>query len=271
MTRDELTEAREKLLNTVVTFFRRDSSVLGILLGGSLPTGAADAFSDIDLRVIVEPGSHKRFVADRLKMPESWGRLMFNEWVPGTTHCVSHFRPFGKIDIFYIAADALAPSPWLALPTRILHDPRGLLADVIARSQYLKFEVAPDAIERVIGKGLASAHEAVRRLCRGELCHSQALLEELRTWMAHLDDLLKGRAPQAVVFTRFEKRASKALLNTFAASYVSLDPVQIERALLDLAAIFRTQMLTAHDQFGLSYRRDRDLHAIDIVLKREIK
>lgn len=114
----QLIEARERLLKTAVDYFTRDPDVLGIFLGGSMAAGTVDAYSDIDLRVVVSPEEHPRFVRHRLEMPKAWGDFLFNEWLEGAQHCVSHFRPFGKIDVFYISLAEFRPPRGMACRRR---------------------------------------------------------------------------------------------------------------------------------------------------------
>src|SRR5215475_8635795 len=118
ITHDELVGARDVLLERTVSFFTARQDVTGIFLSGSLPAGSADAYSDIDLRVIATPEGQARLVSGRLDWPTSWGDLLFNELVDGTQHCVSHFRPFVKVDVFYWTPQMLKPSAWFRMPTK---------------------------------------------------------------------------------------------------------------------------------------------------------
>jgi predicted nucleotidyltransferase len=263
-----LVTARERLLETADGYFAREPGVVAVYLGGSLPAGTADAYSDIDLRVVVEADRHKDFVRRRLEIPRRWDGFLFNEWLEGAIHCVSHFRPFLKIDIFYLDQSTLAPSPWLTLPVGILHDPQHIVADVVARSHGLVFAPAESEIARSLGKGIAALHEAYRRIRRSELIHAQTLLDELRYHMALADDWAHSRPPCGVVLTRFERRASPAVLEAMAASYVSLeDEPRLDGALRVLADCYRGQVIALHERFRLDRERDRDLEAIDIVLR----
>jgi predicted nucleotidyltransferase len=79
ITRDELVLARAALLERTVSFFSEQPDVLGIFLAGSLAAGSADAYSDIDLRIIATAEHHARLVAGRLEWPTHWGELLFNE------------------------------------------------------------------------------------------------------------------------------------------------------------------------------------------------
>jgi hypothetical protein len=53
---------RDELLRSVVDAARADARVCGLFLGGSLATGHADAFSDVDLVLAVNAEAHPAFV-----------------------------------------------------------------------------------------------------------------------------------------------------------------------------------------------------------------
>jgi hypothetical protein len=134
-----LVDARERLLATALNRFARDP-VVAVFLGGSLAAHRSDAWSDIDLRVVVRHEDHMPFVRARREITTTWPGFLFNEWVPGAQHCISHFKPFVKIDIFYLDQTKLAPSPWYTLPVRVLHDPTGIVATLFERSKGERFD-----------------------------------------------------------------------------------------------------------------------------------
>ncbi|WP_245581988.1 nucleotidyltransferase domain-containing protein [Phyllobacterium phragmitis] len=247
-------------------FFSRDPAVTGIFLGGSLAAGSADAFSDIDLRVVVQRDRHAYYVDQRREIPKAWPGFLFNEWVPGAQHCVSHFRPFGKIDIFYYDASTLAPSPWYRLPIRILHDLEGMVANLVERSQELPFTVAEDELDFSISKGLAAAHETYRRAKRGELIYALTLLDELRQHIMHADDWLHDRTPETAVMAKFDRRASPNVLSVLKASYCPCEAKAISAALHSLVELYRSQLVALHGKFNMSRLRAADLEALDIIL-----
>lgn len=263
---ETLIAERDRLLASASEHFASDPLVVAVFLGGSLAAGTADAYSDIDLRVVVTADSHPWFVANRREIPKAWPGFLFNEWIPGAQHCVSHFSPFGKIDIFYLSADALRPSPWYRLPINILHDPDGVVADLIARSRDLSFSVSEDDLDISISKGLAAAHETYRRAKRGELLYAQTLLDELRQRIMQADDWLGERTPEAAIVAKFEARASAETLAVLNASYGPNDVSAILAALRVLVAFYRNQVLALHDTFRLQRSRENDLAALDDVL-----
>src|SRR5579863_2410615 len=141
MRESALIDARDQLLSSAHQHFTSDADVVGLFLSGSLAAGSSDAYSDIDLRVVVLPEREAWFIEHRCEIPRSWPGFLFNEWRPGARHCVSHFRYFVKIDIFYFSEKSLQPSPWYGLPTRVLFDPHGVIERLLRASAGLRFEV----------------------------------------------------------------------------------------------------------------------------------
>ena len=67
MTEEELIGARDRLLIFVHQQFASITDVVGLFLAGSLAAGTADAYSDIDLRVVVKPEKHRWFGENSLR------------------------------------------------------------------------------------------------------------------------------------------------------------------------------------------------------------
>lgn len=269
ITLNELVEARACLLDAAVSFFTRDAGVDGLYLGGSLAADAADAYSDIDLKVVAGSLEQKRLVAARLTAPAAWGDLLFNEWIEGAEHCVSHFRPFLKIDVFYLDAAAFAPSPWLRLPIRVFLDRTGQVRDVIARSQQLPFpRPTGREVSRILSKALAGAHEVVRRVRRGELLFAQALLSELRDHLSQLDRWLHASVPAGPADR--VRGPSAAMRRALEESCVAAEAAAMEAALVRLAEVLRAQVIGAHGQFVLDRELEDDLYSLDLIANREV-
>lgn len=238
----KLTQARGRLLRDFVDLLSSDPAVVGMFAGGSVAAGTADAWSDIDLRVLVPHEKHASFVSQRRDIPKKVSGFLFNEWLQGAIHCISHFRDFVKVDVFYLDASAFEPSPWYGLPILILYDPTGFIKHVVEKSKGLSFQLDPQEIDRSVSKGVAAIHEAYRRLRRGELVFVQSLLDELRQHMAFADDWIHRRPPQAVPFSRLEARASDSLLRTFQQSFAVLDERALAEALRTLAVLYGEQI-----------------------------
>ena len=256
-----LITARRDLLEEAVSYFSSDAAVIGMFLSGSLPAGTEDAFSDIDLRLVIEPDEYARFLANRLDMPKQWKGFLFN--VEGAQHCVSHFRPFLKIDIFYYSQTEFCPSPWYTLPTSILYDPKNIVNKVLASSQPFLFEFNEKRVDWVISKGLAAAHEVYRRTRRGELLYAQQLLENFRTYMVEADDWNYQRVVTKPTDIKIDRRLPAPLIDALTDSYVPSN--SIEAALQNLLSIYRKQVIDIHKTYKLSRSLENDLDAINVL------
>jgi predicted nucleotidyltransferase len=271
MTNTELVQARETLLDRAVAFFAAQPDVVGIFLAGSLAAGSADAYSDIDLRIIATHEGQARLLNGRLDWPVQWGDLLFNEWVDGTQHCVSHFRPFLKIDVFYWRPDSFKPSPWFKYAAKVFLDRTGIVERVLDGSRSLAHPPPPDEeVSRVLSKALAGAHEVVRRARRGELCFAQTLLDELRAHMTRLDLWIQSVEPAAPQDLKLERRVTPALLEALKQSYVVLDASEIDRAVVALGGVLATQIVELHERFDLRRSRVTDLDAVALVTTRQV-
>jgi hypothetical protein len=271
ISRDEIVRARDAALQAAVRYLSARSEVVGVFVAGSLPAGTADAYSDIDLRVITTPEGHSTLLAARLVSPSHWGDLLFSEWMDGTQHCISHFRPFFKIDVFYWSTDAFRPSPWLKFPATILLDRTGIVSQVLSESAELQFDTVPDTeVSRLLSKALAGAHEVVRRIRRGELIFAQSLLEELRTHMIRLDACMQAVAPGRPSDLKLEPRIRAPLLSALRQSYASLDADALETAVVALSEVLIGQISELHDTFALARSLENDLHAAELVRSRQI-
>jgi predicted nucleotidyltransferase len=271
ITNTELVQAREKLLKRAVSFFSAQPDVSGIFLSGSLPAGSADAYSDIDLRIIADPDGQARLVAGRLEWPARWGDLLFNEWLDGTQHCVSHFRPFLKIDVFYWTPSIFRPSPWFRMPAKVFLDRGGVVRNVFAESESLTFSrPSADEVSRVLSKALAGAHEVVRRTRRGELFFAQSLLDELRSNMTQLDAWIQGFEPSAPQALKLATRLSPALANALERSYVGLNAAKIDDAVVGLSGALAAQIPELHRKFELNRPLTTDLYAVELVTNHRV-
>jgi predicted nucleotidyltransferase len=263
---EQIVAARDKLLDSTVAFFANDQGVEAIFLTGSLATPVNDPYSDIDLKIVAPQSEQKRLVAARLKSPESWGDLLFNEWVEGTQHCVSHFRPFLKIDVFYLDSSSIAPSPWWSFPSRVLLDRTGLVRRILSESMHLKIPGPTEReVSRTISKALAAAHESFRRTRRGELLYGQTLLWELRCLIALLDEWVHNSPPACPIDLKENHRLSGPTREKLAKSYCETEPSAMEATLLVLAAMLRELIEDAHLRYKVDRLLANDLDAVKLV------
>lgn len=268
---EQISKARNQLLQQVTNYFSEQSEVVGILLAGSLPSGTSDPYSDIDLRVIATPQYHAHLVANRLSIPKQWGDWLFNEWLEGTEHCVSHFRPFFKVDVFYWNQDCLRPSPWYSLPTEVLLDRNDVVRAFLAESAQLKFQtVNSHEASRVLSKALACAHEVVRRARRGELFYAHTLLEGLRSYLVQIEDWLAAFTPSVAGDLKLHNRISVRLDAALKGSYVGLNSSELEAAVGQLCGVLTQQISELHGTFNLDRSMGNDMDAVRLITEKQI-
>jgi len=194
------------------------------------------------------------------------GRVFSSMNGAGTRHCVSHFRSFVKIDIFYFGENDLQPSPWHALPITILLDCHGAIQRMVSASEHLEFDVTDEDLDFSISKALAATHEIFRRTRRGELVFAQTLLDELRFHIIQADDWLFGRTPRTQLFTKFDHRGSPEVIQCLRTSFCGCDTGALDAALASLCRLYRRQIEQLHTKFELARPLESDLIAIDLVL-----
>ena len=96
---EELNVARQSLYNKVVNYFLTREGVEALYIQGSVASGSTDEFSDIDFRVVIHSELYDRYILERFSAPKHWGEWLYNEWSDSFWICVSHFKPFNKIDL----------------------------------------------------------------------------------------------------------------------------------------------------------------------------
>ena len=161
----EIISERNKILEKMIAYFKEKEEVTAIFLSGSLAEGTADEYSDIDFRVIIDEKHIDEYIKNRLSIPESWGDLLYNEYSTGWKNmCVSHFKPFVKVDVFYSTELDVYPSLWLNKGIDIILDKKNFLQKICDKSKSLTFEISNEEINILINKGLALVHGFIEEL-----------------------------------------------------------------------------------------------------------
>ncbi|MHB1684632.1 MAG: aminoglycoside 6-adenylyltransferase [Bacilli bacterium] len=190
-----LPESRKGLLAAAVSDLTHDPDILAVYLGGSLAAGDSDLYSDIDLRIVVNPETHATFIADKLNRPKRWGNVLFFEDLgPTFSHTVAHFDFFIKADVFYYRPEDLLPSMFMQ-STKILHDPLGLVEQVYEDSLSLSYRPTHDEFERWRGKVFAYLHEVYRRVMRQEMYYALKMITGLAGFILQGWHMEAGRFP----------------------------------------------------------------------------
>jgi len=257
---EEIIIAREKTRQSVNSYFKNREGVIGFFLGGSVPARTADEFSDLDYRIIVKEDYHSRFLENKFDMPKEWGDWLFNEWVPNSSHCVSHYKGFFKVDVFYWIPAKFGPSPHYSKPVEIIQDTNNLIHDVIEKSKGLTFTTNEEEISRLISKILAGAHETYRRAKRNELFYAQYLFEELRQNLISLEFISQKQSLRQIL-----KGDNNPTFRILEQSYVEFDGDKICETLIATLELMKTKIQELHSLYPLKRELDLDIQAIDVL------
>ena len=197
------------------------NDIEALYIQGSVAASSTDEFSDLDFRVVIQPKAYQKYISKRFDIPKQWGEWLYNEWTDRSWVCVSHFKPFNKVDLLYLKPKELKPSPWFLLPTKVIYDSKGLVQQVIQASQESEFTLlTTEEVERLISKGLAYAEEVYRRVMRNELFYAQSQLDNFRCILIQFDDYLQHSLPSSGFgsSSHFEQRGSQALVEVLRCS-----------------------------------------------------
>ncbi|MDQ0257977.1 hypothetical protein J2S74_005440 [Evansella vedderi] len=195
-TRDlELPNHRKKLLNSMERDLLNDDNVLAFFYGGSIGNENTDVYSDIDLRVVVEPENIEEYILNKKIRPQKWGNVLYFEDVhPLSTYTVAHYDCFVKVDTFYYTPDKIQPSIWLK-NIKIIKDTGHMMARILDKSMVLTYELSKDEFELWRTKFFAYLHEAYRRVMRKEYYYALNCMDHLRLSMATAWYMDKGIQP----------------------------------------------------------------------------
>nr|WP_306798815.1 aminoglycoside 6-adenylyltransferase [Oceanobacillus saliphilus] len=175
---------RKKLLDSIQRDLLADDQVLAFFYGGSIGNGNTDVFSDIDLRVVVEPDKIKEYISNKNERAKNWGEVLyFEDLHPSSIYTVAHYNCFVKVDIFYYTPANIQPSTWLK-KIKIIKDTDGMMADTLIRSMAISYKPSVEEFEIWRTKFFAYLHEAYRRMMRKEYYYALNCIDKLRLSMS---------------------------------------------------------------------------------------
>jgi predicted nucleotidyltransferase len=176
-----LPNEREKLLEAAIDDLIADPNVIGVYEGGSLARGDYDAYSDIDLHIVVKPKTKQDFITEKKRRASKWGNVLFYEGTERASYIVTHYDCFIKVDSWYHEADDLQASIWLQ-DIKAYYDPELIINHVISQSRKITFSVSSEDIIFWREKVFAFAHETYRAAKRNELNYALDNLSALK-WL----------------------------------------------------------------------------------------
>lgn len=213
-------------------------------LGGSLASGTADRFSDLDIYVITSVENYERFFDDREGFMRSWCEPVFLD----TTR---DFEGLGFHMLHFVAADGVWGEVALGNHEnlmaihggayRTLVDKSGVLDGVeFALYEQPHEEVAAE-VARALGWFWVDLLSFKRALGRGHLLAAATSIESMRRRC--------GTLLAAVADVAAEPREPNRLLATFTPA----EPEALLKAVADLTSLHREVGRVAAERYGVNY------------------
>jgi predicted nucleotidyltransferase len=200
-----LPENHQIILARFVAVCQTDERVVAAFLGGSFARDAGDAYSDLDLNVIIADAAYDDFFAGRAAFIRQLGETVFLE----------EYASGGADFVFFTLADGTECELGLGRqshvthlhvgPYRVLLDPQGMLAGALLPRP----DVAPaeqrETLRRLIYWFWHDlSHHFITPLARGQLWSAYGGLEELRRTCVTLARLSERFTAEAQGYDKVE-------------------------------------------------------------------
>ena len=194
----QLPEHYQIILDRLVAICQTDERVVAAFLGGSFARGAGDAYSDLDLNLIMADAAYDDFFAGRAAFIEHLGPPIFLE-----------DAEIGGADfVFFTFADGTECELGLGRESHFLHmhagpyqvllDPQGILAGVAFPWPSVAADEQLETLRRLIAWFWHDlSHHFITPLARGQLWSAYGGLEDLRRAgvnLARLDERFSAEA-----------------------------------------------------------------------------
>lgn len=202
------------LLERVLACYGPDRRVLGLMLYGSLAQGEGDAFSDIDLNVVVEPAHQGDLLAEAPATTAAFGRALyaFRGGRDEPTQFYAYYESHVKLDLDFMLPGQIGVYAERR-NHRIFKDATGELALAVEQAERLPERFVPDpaAMAALDAMFWVRCADAAAKAVRGELWRARAVVEDLRVdGLARLVACLNGLRPTG--YRRIETRLSPGWL-----------------------------------------------------------
>ena len=230
----------EQVLGSIARFTevcRDDARVVAAFLGGSWARGEADAWSDLDLGVIVTDEAYEEFVAECRDFLARLGEPLFLE----------HFgRPY---NVFFILSDGTEGE--LAIgrvgdflhihggPYRTLLDRQDVLAGVVFLWETADPEDQREELRRLVTWFWHDLSHFVTAIGRGQLWWAQGQLESLRRSCVDLLRLQANFSASLESYDKLDKAVPPAALDPLRDTIVPLDRAALVDAAGKLVSLFQ--------------------------------
>lgn len=246
-----------EFVNKAIDFFKTDSRILGIAVGGSWISNSMDEYSDIDLVIVVDPKYEQEISGERLMLAEKLGDLLVGftgEHVgePRLIICL-YGPPLIHVDLKFVSLSDLVNR---------VEDPMILWEreEILTKNLSEKKAVFPlPDLQWIEDRFWVWVHYIAVKIGRGELFEAIETLSFLRvTVLGPLALMKNGHLPRGM---RYIERDAKEELPAFIKTIPAHDRKSCELALVNSIELY--QRLRAHNITPeLIVRKSAEKHSI---------
>lgn len=233
---------------------RADTRIVAAFLGGSYASGAADAWSDLDLYLIITDEAYAEFIAAKETFIQQLGEPLFSaDW--GTPHCY-----------FFIFADGTEGELGIGQVSRfkqihggaylVLVDKQDILADIDFPSHAADFTEQIELLRRLIMNFWHEVGHFNKALARGQLWFAYGSLEVMRQVCVNLARLQHNFADAGVghePFFKLEQAMPVEQLAPLQATFCPLEREAIRQAGAVIFQFYREVATDLAERYNLTY------------------
>jgi len=247
-------EEQERLLERIASLIKEDVRVRGLWAVGSLATGKADRYSDLDLYVLVEREDYERVFSERISFAEKIGKVLSTfevEWPNCQLYGVI-LENCVEVDLCYCKPEQVE----VFGPYRIVFDRKGDMKEFLLNHS-VKFET--DVKKRVVEQLDFAAYNllhAINMLGRGEYWSSIRQLEMLRKRIVSLIGL-RTRTDVDEEYRRLESLVSEEENYALQKTLCSYDSGSLKEAIQAATNLFEQKAQELCEEQGLPFPAER--------------
>jgi predicted nucleotidyltransferase len=228
-----------------------DGRIVAAFLGGSIARGEADAYSDLDLGLLVADDAYNDVLAERADFIRKLGDPLFLEDF-GHEGIAFFILPDGtEGELFFGRESELGE--FLEGPHRALVDRKGLLAGAGFVRPKPDPAVQAEELRRVLYWFWHELSHFIAALGRGHLWWAAGQLEALRGHCVNLARIEQHVEIQEEPYEKLDQAISTNELAALRSTFPPMERGPMLRAVLDILAFYRELAPRAAREHGLTY------------------
>lgn len=251
---EKAAEVQERLLEKVTALVKEDGRIRGLWAFGSLATGKADKYSDLDLYILVEKENYEQVFGERSSFAEKIGVVLSTfevEWPNCQLYGVI-LENCVEVDLCYCKPEQVE----VFGPYRILFDRKGGLEQLLLQHT-VKFETD---VKKRVGEQLDfvayNLLHAINMLGRGEYWSSLRQLEMLRKRIVTLIGL-RTRTDVDEEYRRLESLVSEEENSALQETLCGYSFGSLKEAIRIGATLFEQEAQKLCTEQGLAFPAER--------------